>query len=206
MEHGDLKRHSSRRRARYYLQCKEAHDHDPVAAFIAITSPTNSKSEAQRSHRSSSEFCNGQKRRVSYDNSHCSMLASSPGSWGMLLSSPDELDLGNSSIDSDAPFPEHPLAGDFLMTLCGSGSGTERKSKQLSSSVMEACPMDHYYRCRLLRTPICLPCRSIPKPYTSTLPPNKSEFKPQIQFHRLLRPPTSRCVPCPIRGPSRISR
>ena len=148
--------------------------HDPTAvptsaaAFIAITSPLASTlgTEAPRTPR----FDGGSRKTRTRDEelgiSQHAMSASSPRSWSMLLSPPNESDLENISIGSDITLSGasfgRSLSNESMPsldtdygsstsassistpgTLCGSRGGIERKPKGVCSSKIEECPLDH---------------------------------------------------------------
>ncbi len=151
-----------------------SHVHDPTAvptsaaAFIAITSPLASTlgTEAPRTPR----FDGGSRKTRTRDEelgiSQHAMSASSPRSWSMLLSPPNESDLENISIGSDITLSGasfgRSLSNESMPsldtdygsstsassistpgTLCGSRGGIERRPKGVCSSKIEECPLDH---------------------------------------------------------------
>lgn len=148
--------------------------HDPTAvptsaaAFIAVTSPVSStlEIEAPRSPR----FDGGSRKKLNREEDlgigQCAMSASSPRSWSMLLSPPNESYLENISIGSDTTLASgsfgRSLSNESMpsldtdygsltsassiptpRTVCGSRRGIERKMKGLCSSKIEECPLDH---------------------------------------------------------------
>lgn len=150
------------------------HVHDPTAlpisatALIAITSPVTLTlgTEAPRTPT----FDGGsRKKRTSQEDlgiGQYAMSASSPRSWSMLLSPPNESDLENISIGSDITLAGvsfgRSLSNESMPSLdtdygsstsassisthriiCGSRGGVERKTKGLYSSKIEECPLDH---------------------------------------------------------------
>ena len=148
--------------------------HDPTAvptsaaAFIAITSPLASTlgTEAPRTPRFDGGSRKTRTRDEELGTSQHAMSASSPRSWSMLLSPPNESDLENVSIASDITLSGasfgRSLSNESMPsldtdygsstsassistpgTLCGSRGGIERKPKGVCSSKIEECPLDH---------------------------------------------------------------
>lgn len=139
-----------------------------VAAFIAIPSPVTSTLgiEAPRTPR----FDGGSRKKRTMEEDlgigQYAMSASSPQSWSMLLSPPNESDLENISIGNETPLVGvsfgRSLSNESMPSLdtdygsstctssistsriiCGSRGGVDRRMKSVYSSKIEECPLDH---------------------------------------------------------------
>ncbi len=150
------------------------HVHDPTAlptsaaAFIAITSPVTSTlgTEAPWTPRFDGGSRKKRTREEDLGIGQYAMSASSPRSWSLLLSPPNQSDLENISIGSDTTLADvsfgRSLSNESMPSLdtdygsstsassistsriiCGSRGGVERKLKSLCSSKIEECPLDH---------------------------------------------------------------
>ncbi len=196
--------------------------HDPhsvpssVAALLVMTSLPESRFEAHQQHRSrvAHRGANGFTKDVRASGKRHAISTSSPRSWGVLQSPPNELDPENMSLGSDMTTDPlsfvRSLSSESMPSLdtdaestCSASnpstpgistrtrSGSDRKQKTPSSSIAEDCILDH----PLLPLPLELEPEPIPSPSDAdiltpevTLPNPRSSFKSNLTASlRLLR-------------------
>jgi len=188
--------------------------HDPqsipssVAALLAVTSLPESRYEAHQQHRRrvAHRGASGFTKDANASGSRHAISTSSPRSWGVLQSPPNELDPENMSAGSDmttGPLSSiRSLSSESMPSLdtdaesiCSASnpstpgismrtrSGSDRKQKTPSSSVAEDCILDH----PLLSLPQEVDHEPIPSPSdvdiltpNVTLPNNRSTFKSNL--------------------------
>lgn len=188
--------------------------HDPqsvpssVAALLAMTSLPESRYEAHQQHRRrvAHRGASGFTKDARASGSRRAISTSSPRSWGVLQSPPNELDLEHMSVGSDlttGPLSSiRSLSSESMPSLdtdaestCSASnpstpgismrtrSGSDRKQKTPSSSIAEDCILDH----PLLSLPLEMDPEPIPLPsdidiFTPevTLPSKRSSFKSNL--------------------------
>ena len=139
-----------------------------VAALLAMTSLPESRYDTHQQHRRrvSHRGAHGSTRDRRISGSRHAMSTSSPRSWGVLQSPPNELDPENMSFNSDATMgplsPIRSLSSESMPSLDTDAestysasnpstpgipsrvrSGSDRKQKTPSSSMAEDCILDH---------------------------------------------------------------
>jgi len=156
------------------IEDKAPHVHDPTAvptsvvALMAITSPVASTpgTEAPRTPRFDGGSRKKRTRQEELGIGQHAMSASSPRSWSILLSPPNELDLESCSIGSDTTLAgvsfRRSMSNESMpsldtdygsstsassistpTTVSGSRGGMERKSKDFCSLEIEPCSLEH---------------------------------------------------------------